>query len=98
MREMLTHYEHTIDQKDQTEKNLNKALDLLYNKTIAYRRYYEWRIAHIERRRQQYSLAMAKRFYEDKMKRVCFSFIYSISFFIYSIVEIHECVEKLCRT
>jgi hypothetical protein len=70
MREMLTHYEHTIDQKDQTEKNLNKALDLLYNKTIAYRRYYEWRIIHIERRRQQYSLILAKRFYEDKMKRV----------------------------
>ena len=70
MREMLTHYEQTIDQKDQTEKNLNKALDLLYNKTIAYRRYYEWRIAHIERRRQQYSLTLAKRFYEDKMKRV----------------------------
>lgn len=70
MREMLTHYEHTIDQKDQTEKNLNKALDLLYNKTIAYRRYYEWRIVHIERRRQQYALSLAKRFYEDKMKRV----------------------------
>jgi hypothetical protein len=70
MREMLTHYEHTIDQKDQTEKNLNKALDLLYNKTIAYRRYYEWRIIHIERQRQQYSLTLAKRFYEDKMKRV----------------------------
>ena len=70
MREMLTHYEQTIDQKDQTEKNLNKALDLLYNKTIAYRRYYEWRIVHIERQRQQYSLTLAKRFYEDKMKRV----------------------------
>ncbi|CAF0871316.1 unnamed protein product, partial [Adineta ricciae] len=40
MREMLTQYEQTIDQKDQTEKNLNKALDLLYQKTIAYRRYY----------------------------------------------------------
>ncbi|CAF1334199.1 unnamed protein product [Adineta steineri] len=69
MREMLTHYEHTIDQKDQTEKNLNKALDLLYNKTVAYRRYYEWRIVHIEKQRQQYALTLAKRFYEDKMKR-----------------------------
>ena len=71
MREMLTQYEHTIDQKEQTEKNLNKALDLLYNKTIAYRRYYEWRIIHIERQRQQYSLTLAKRFYEEKVKRVC---------------------------
>jgi hypothetical protein len=71
MREMLTHYEHTIDQKDHTEKNLNKALDLLYNKTIAYRRYYEWRIVYIQRQRQQYALALAKRFYEDKVKRVC---------------------------
>ncbi|CAF0799774.1 unnamed protein product [Rotaria sordida] len=69
MRDMLIHYEHKIDQKDQAEKNLNKALDLLYNKTIAYRRYYEWRIAHIERRRQQYALMLARRFYEDKMKR-----------------------------
>ncbi|CAF3402941.1 unnamed protein product [Rotaria sp. Silwood1] len=69
MRDMLTHYEHKIDQKDQAEKNLNKALDLLYNKTIAYRRYYEWRIIHIERRRQQYALVLAQRFYEDKMKR-----------------------------
>ncbi|CAF2140971.1 unnamed protein product [Rotaria magnacalcarata] len=69
MREMLIHYENKIDQKDQSEKNLNKALDLLYNKTVAYRRYYEWRIIHIERRRQQYALMLAKRFYEDKMKR-----------------------------
>jgi len=81
MREMLTHYEHTIDQKDQTEKNLNKALDLLFNKTIAYRRYYEWRIIHIERRRQQYSLMLAKRFYEDKMKRV--NTIYKLNFLFY---------------
>lgn len=71
MREMLTHYENKLCQKDQVEKNLNKALDILYNKTITYRRYYEWRINHIERRRQQYALMLARRFYEDKMKRVC---------------------------
>jgi hypothetical protein len=70
MREMLTHYEQTIDEKDQVEKNLNKALDLLYNKTITYRRYYEWRLIHIEQQRQQYALTLAKRFYEDKIKRV----------------------------
>lgn len=77
---MLIHYESIINEKHQTEKNLNKALDLLYNKTIAYRRYYEWRIIHIERRRQQYSLMLAKRFYEDKMKRV--NTIYKLNFFI----------------
>ncbi len=82
---MLTHYEHTIDQKDQTEKNLNKALDLLCNKTIAYRRYYEWRIIHIERRRQQYSLMLAKRFYEDKMKRV--NIIYKLNFFLIFLLQ-----------
>jgi len=70
MREMLTRYERTIDEKDKNEKNLNKALDLLYNKTVAYRRYYEWRLIHLERRQQQYSLSLAKRFYEDKLKRV----------------------------
>ena len=70
MRDMLTHYEQTLDQKDQTEKNLNKALNLLNDRTIAHRRYYEWRVVHIERRRQDYALALAKRFYEDKMKRV----------------------------
>lgn len=70
MREMLTHYEHIIDQKDQAERNLTKALDLLYNKTLAYRRYYEWRIVHMERRQQDYSLALAKKFYEEKIKRV----------------------------
>jgi len=72
MREMLTHYEHIIDQKDQTEKNLSKALDLLYNKTLAYRRYYEWKIIHMEKRQQDYALSLAKRFYEEKIKRVCF--------------------------
>lgn len=70
MREMLTHYEQTIDQKDRTEKNLTRALDLLYQKSTASRHYYEWRLVHIEQRRQQYSFALAKRFYEDKIKRV----------------------------
>ena len=97
MREMLTHYEYTIDQKDQTEKNLNKALDLLYNKTIAYRRYYEWRIVHIERRRQQYSLMLAKRFYEDKMKRVSAMEIIKL-YRNGSLLEIFDHVEKFCRT
>lgn len=69
MREMLTHYEHIIDQKDQTEKNLTKALDLLYNKTLAYRQYYEWKIIHMERRQQDYALSLAKRFYDEKIKR-----------------------------
>ena len=71
MRDMLIHYEHKIDQKEQIEKNLNKALDLLYNKTVVYRRYYEWRIVHMEKQRQQYALALTRRFYEDKLKRVC---------------------------
>ena len=70
MREMLTHYEQTIDQKDRTEKNLTRALDLLYQKSTASRHYYEWRLVHSEQRRQQYSFALAKRFYEDKIKRV----------------------------
>ena len=70
MREMLIHYEQIIDQKDQTEKNLSKALDLLYKKTTAYQHYYQWRLAFIEKRRQSYALSLAKRFYEDKLKRV----------------------------
>lgn len=67
---MLTHYEQTIDQKDRTEKNLTRALDLLHQKSTASRHYYEWRLVHIEQRRQQYSFSLAKRFYEDKIKRV----------------------------
>ncbi len=70
MREMLNHYESTMNQKDQTEKNLNKALDLLYNKTIAYHHYYECRVAYIDKRRQEYLLSLAKYFYEEKIKRV----------------------------
>lgn len=97
MREMLTHYEHTIDQKDQTEKNLNKALDLLYNKTIAYRRYYEWRIVHIERRRQQYGLILAQRFYDDKMKRVSATAVIELARQP-SALEIVDHVEKFHRS
>ena len=70
MREMLTHYEQTIDEKDRTEKSLNKALDHLYNKTLMYRHYYELRLIHIEQRRQQYSFSLAKRFHDEKIKRV----------------------------
>lgn len=70
MRNMLTHYEQTIADKERSEKNLNKALDHLYNKTLVYRRYFEWRLVHIEKRRQQYSFLLAKRFHDDKIKRV----------------------------
>lgn len=70
MREMLIHYEQIIGQKDQTEKNLSKAFDLLYKKTTAYQHYYQWRLAFIEKRRQSYALSLANRFYEEKLKRV----------------------------
>jgi hypothetical protein len=70
MREMLNHYESIINEKHQTEKNLNKALDLLYNKTITYHRYYEWRVDCIEKKREKYALSLAKHFYEEKIKRV----------------------------
>ena len=70
MRQMLIRYEHIIDQKDQTEENLNKALNLLYDKTIAHRYYYRWRLAFIEQRRQAYAVALSQRFYAEKLKRV----------------------------
>ncbi|CAF4289099.1 unnamed protein product [Rotaria sp. Silwood2] len=69
MREMLIHYEHIVDQKDQTEKNLHKALDLLYNKTIVYHHYYEWRIIYSKIIQEKYILLLTKRFYEEKLKR-----------------------------
>ncbi|CAF1669211.1 unnamed protein product [Rotaria magnacalcarata] len=69
MREMLIHYERKIDQKDQTESNVNKALDILSKKMVAYRHYYEWRIIFVEKKRRKYSLLLAKRFYENKIKR-----------------------------
>ena len=67
---MLIDYEHIIDQKEQTEQNLYKAVDLLYRKTRAYRNYYRWRLATFESQQQNYELSLAKRFYEDKLKRV----------------------------
>jgi hypothetical protein len=42
----------------------------MYNKTIAYYRYYECRVAYIDKRRQEYLLSSAKYFYEEKIKRV----------------------------
>jgi hypothetical protein len=97
MREMLIHYEHTIDQKDQTEKNLNKALNLLSNKTIAYHYYYEWRLVYIEKRQQEYSLSLAKRFYEEKIKRVCVLFFYILVHTILLLESINK-LEKYYST
>ena len=70
MRQMLIQYEHIIEQKDQTEENLNRALNLLYDKTIAYRYYYRWRFVFVVQRRQAYALALSQRFYDEKLKRV----------------------------
>lgn len=74
MREMLIHYEHRIDQKDQVETNLNKAIDLLSNKTLVYQHYYEWRIQYSEKQQEKYLLSIAKRFYETKLKQVRISY------------------------
>ncbi|CAF3685966.1 unnamed protein product [Rotaria sp. Silwood1] len=69
MCEILIHYKNIIDQKEQTETNLCKSLNVLYNKTILYHHYYEWRIIYIEKRQQKYSLLLAKDFYEKKIKK-----------------------------
>ena len=67
MREMFNQYEQTIQEKHQMETNLNKALDFLFNKTIADRR----RVVRVEERCDELSLSLAKRFYQMKLKRVC---------------------------
>ncbi|CAF0893486.1 unnamed protein product [Didymodactylos carnosus] len=69
MKDMLTKYELTIEQKDQAQTNLNKALNLLYSKTVGYRRYYEWRTTYADKRRQIFTEQLAKRYYEQKLKR-----------------------------
>jgi hypothetical protein len=73
MRNVLVDYEHTIDKKTQTETNLCKAIDLLYQKTMAYQRYYQWRLALVNKQRQAYVLSLSKHFYDNKLKRVILS-------------------------
>jgi len=54
-------------------KNKNRKVRVyfsMYNKTIAYYRYYECRVAYIDKRRLEYLLSLAKYFYEEKIKRV----------------------------
>lgn len=79
MRQMLGQYDHIIDQKDQTEENLTKALNLLYDKTIAYRYFYRWRFVFIEQRRRAHGLALSQRFYDGQLKRVRCSFVLHFS-------------------
>ena len=70
MREMLIHYEQRIEQKDQTEENLCKAVDLLQQKTASHHFYYRWRLAYLEKRQENHALALAQNYYEEKLKRV----------------------------
>ncbi len=100
MREMLIHYESIINEKHQTEKNLNKALDLLYNKTLSYHRYYEWRVGFIEKKRQKYALSLAKHFYEEKIKRVGCDFIrtFQLILFFFLLLESIKKLEKYDST
>jgi hypothetical protein len=54
-------------------KNKNRKVRVhfgMYNKTIAYYRYYECRVAYIDKRPLEYLLSSAKYFYEEKIKRV----------------------------
>lgn len=72
MREILIRYEQILDQKDETEENLCKAVDLLRKRTVAYRFYYQWRLVFLEKRHENSSLAFAENFYEEKLKKKVF--------------------------
>lgn len=72
MREILVRYEQILDQKDETEENLCKAVDLLGKKTVAYRFYYQWRLNFLEKRHDASSFAFAQNFYEEKLKKKVF--------------------------